>query len=133
MKVRELFERLDERQKKTVMGCRERCGIPNLDAEVNPEVPDDVVKFLKVISNPLRLKILKLIKDEWLCVCLISQALGEDQTLISHHIRSLKSLNLVLERREGRMRFYKTNIEVVRRYLEAVRGELIHEEAPEGS
>ena len=133
MKVRELFEKLDERQKKTVMGCRERCGIPNLDAEVNPEVPDDVVKFLKVISNPLRLKILKLIKDEWLCVCLISQALGEDQTLISHHIRSLKSLNLVLERREGRMRFYKTNIEVVKGYLEAVRGELIHEEAPEGS
>ncbi|WP_297535911.1 helix-turn-helix transcriptional regulator [Thermococcus sp.] len=133
MKVRELFEKLDERQKKTVMGCRERCGIPNLDAEVNPEVPDDVVKFLKVISNPLRLKILKLIRDEWLCVCLISQALGEDQTLISHHIRSLKSLNLVLERREGRMRFYKTNIEVVKGYLEAVRGELIHEEAPEGS
>ncbi|WP_457741721.1 ArsR/SmtB family transcription factor [Thermococcus sp.] len=133
MKVRELFERLDERQKKTVIGCRKRCGIPNLDAEVSPEIPDDLIRFLRIISNPLRLKILKLIRDEWLCVCLISQALGEDQTLISHHLRSLKSLNLVLERREGRMRFYKTNIEVVGRYLEAVRSELIHEEPSEGS
>ena len=127
VKVRELFERLDERQKKTVMRCVERCGIPELDADVEPTVDDEAVKFLKVLSNPLRLAILKLLRDKWLCVCLISEALEQDQTLISHHLRTLKSLGLVEERKEGRMRFYKAKRDVLEEYLAKVRGELLGE------
>ncbi|AHL22093.1 metalloregulator ArsR/SmtB family transcription factor [Thermococcus nautili] len=127
MKVRELFERLDERQKKTVMRCVERCGIPELEAEIEPKVNEDAVKFLKVLSNPLRLAILKLLRDQWLCVCLISEALQQDQTLISHHLRTLKSLGLVEERKEGRMRFYRAKRDVIEEYLAKVRGELLGE------
>ncbi|WP_297512900.1 metalloregulator ArsR/SmtB family transcription factor [Thermococcus sp.] len=127
MKVRELLEKLDERQKKTVMRCVERCGIPELEAEIEPEVDDESVKFLKVLSNPLRLAILKLLRDQWLCVCLISEALQQDQTLISHHLRTLKSLGLVEERKEGRMRFYRAKRDVIEEYLAKVRGELFGE------
>jgi DNA-binding transcriptional ArsR family regulator len=127
MKVRELFERLDERQKKTVTKCVENCDILDPEAEVEPEVNGDIVRFLKVVSNPLRLAILKLLRDQWLCVCLISEALEQDQTLISHHLRTLKSLGLVEERKEGRMRFYRTRKDVVDEYLERVRGELLGE------
>ncbi|WP_456421706.1 ArsR/SmtB family transcription factor [Thermococcus sp.] len=128
MKVRELFDRLDERQKKTVLKCVERCGIPELDGEVNPEIGNDVVKFLKVISNPLRLAILKLLRDQWLCVCLISEALEQDQTLISHHLRTLKSFGLIEERKEGRMRFYRARKDVIDEYLDRVKGELLGEQ-----
>ncbi len=127
VKVRELLEKLDERQKKTVMRCVERCGIPELEAEIEPEVDDESVKFLKVLSNPLRLAILKLLRDQWLCVCLISEALQQDQTLISHHLRTLKSLGLVEERKEGRMRFYRAKRDVIEEYLAKVRGELFGE------
>ena len=127
VKVRELLEKLDERQKKTVMRCVERCGIPELEAEIEPEVDDESVKFLKVLSNPLRLAILKLLRDQWLCVCLISEALQQDQTLISHHLRTLKSLGLVEERKEGRMRFYRAKRDVIEEYLAKVRGELFSE------
>jgi len=127
MKVRELFDRLDERQKKTVLKCVERCGIPELESEVDPSVDRDVVDFLKVISNPLRLAILKLLRDQWLCVCLISEALDQDQTLISHHLRTLKSMGLVEERKEGRMRFYRARKDVIESYLSKVRGELFGE------
>ncbi|GAB6135558.1 ArsR/SmtB family transcription factor [Thermococcus henrietii] len=127
MKVGELFEKLDERQKKTVMRCVEKCGIPELDAEIEPEVKEEAVKFLKVLSNPIRLAILKLLRDQWLCVCLISEALEQDQTLISHHLRTLKSLGLVEERKEGRMRFYRTRKDILEDYLAKVRGELLGE------
>ncbi len=127
VKVRELFEKLDEKQRRTILRCVERCGIPELDAEIEPEVRKDVVEFLKVIANPIRLAILKLLRDKWLCVCLISQALGQDQTLISHHLRTLKSLGLVDERKEGRMRFYKTREGALELYLDRVRRELLGE------
>ncbi len=127
VKVRELFERLDERQKKSITKCIERCGIPELEAEVEPSVEEPVVEFLKVLSNPLRLAILKLVRDNWLCVCLISEALGQDQTLISHHLRTLKALNLIEERKEGRMRFYRARKDVLEEYLSKVRGELLGE------
>ncbi|AFL94370.1 transcription regulator, ArsR family 2 [Thermococcus cleftensis] len=125
MKVGDILDRLDEKQRRTVMQCHETCGIPALDREVDTEVEEDVVKFLKAISNPLRLKILKLLKDNWLCVCIISLILEQDQTLISHHLRTLRSLNLIEVRKEGKMHFYRTNREVLKRYLEKVGVELV--------
>jgi len=127
VKVRDLFEGLEERQRKTIMRCVERCGIPELNAEVEPRVSEEAVAFLKVVSNPIRLAILKLLRDQWLCVCLISEALGQDQTLISHHLRTLKSMNLVEERKEGRMRFYRTRRDVLEDHLDKVRRELLGE------
>ncbi|ASJ06982.1 ArsR/SmtB family transcription factor [Thermococcus pacificus] len=125
MKVRDILEKLDEKQKKTVMRCKETCGIPCIDKEIDAEVEEDIVKFLKAVSNPLRLKILKLLKDNWLCVCVIASALDQDQTLISHHLRTLRSLGLIEVRKEGKMRFYRTNKEVLERYLQRVTSELV--------
>jgi DNA-binding transcriptional ArsR family regulator len=125
MKVRDILEKLDEKQKKTVMRCNETCGIPSLDREIDVEVEEDLVKFLKAISNPLRLKILKLLKDNWLCVCIIALALEQDQTLISHHLRTLRSLGLIEVRKEGKMHFYRTNTKVLEEYLKRVGSELV--------
>ncbi len=125
MKVRDVLGELTERQRKTVLQCAELCGIPELDTEIEVEVEEDMLKFLKAVSNPLRLKMLKMLKDNWLCVCLIAKMLQQDQTLISHHLRTLKSLGLILERREGKMHFYKTNTEMLQRYLDRVKNELV--------
>jgi len=118
MKLREVLDELSERQRKTVLQCVEICGIPDLEAEVDLQVEEDLIGFLKALSNPLRLKMLKLLKNNWLCVCLISKILDQDQTLISHHLRTLKSLGLIQERREGKMHFYKTNTETLQKYVE---------------
>lgn len=96
-----------------------------MEAELEPEVDREIIEFLKALSNPIRLKILKLTRDNWLCVCLLSEVLGEDQTLISHHLRTLKTLDLVKERREGRMRFYKANTERIEELLKKVEGVLV--------
>ncbi len=128
MKVRDIIEKLDERAKKSVMKCYENCGIPDMDAELDPYVEKEVIEFLKAISNPTRFKILKLTKEHWLCVCLISRVLEEDQTLISHHLRILKDLGLLKERREGRMRFYKANTEKILELLQKIEGVLVRDE-----
>ncbi|AIF69029.1 hypothetical protein PAP_03045 [Palaeococcus pacificus DY20341] len=117
MKIAELIEKLNDKQKKTVQRCLSKCEIVDLNEEIEIEMDEETVRFLKIISNPIRLGILKMLKNRWMCVCLISKGLEQDQTLISHHLRSLKEMNLVYERREGKLKFYKTNTEELAKYL----------------
>lgn len=124
MKVRDVLEKLDERQRKTVIQCVETCDIPDMNAEIDVQIDENTVRFLKAIANPLRLGILKLLRNNWLCVCLISKILDRDQTLISHHLRTLKSLGLILERKEGKMHFYRTNTQALQEYLERLHSQL---------
>ncbi|AEH25161.1 ArsR/SmtB family transcription factor [Pyrococcus yayanosii] len=131
MKLRELIERLNERQRKTVMGCLEKCQIFDLDEELELEPRGELQRFLKIMANPIRYGILKILRDRWMCVCLISEALGVDQTLVSHHIRILKELDLLHERREGKLRFYRTNEERLKEFIEMLAEEFGHG-APEG-
>lgn len=125
MKLRELIESFDEKQRMTVLRSYEREGIPDLDVELEAEIDKDVMRFLKAISNPLRFQILKLLSKGWLCVCIISEALGRDQTLISHHLRTLKEAGLIIEKKVGKMHFYRTDVEKFERYLDAVKSEIL--------
>ena len=125
MKLVEAVEKLPDGQKSTVLRCAESCGMLNLDSDVNPDVNPEALAFLKAVSNPIRLRMLKLLKNTWLCVCLISKILEKDQTLISHHLRVLKESGLLEERREGKMRFYRVNAEAIRNYLELVTAEIV--------
>ena len=123
MKIRELIEKLNEKRRMTVGKYLQACEIMDLEEEIDIETNEELLRFLKLVSNPIRYKILKIVKNRWMCVCLISQALGEDQTLISHHLRSLKNMNLLHERREGKLRFYRTNVEKLRKYLKLLEKE----------
>ncbi|WP_297438473.1 helix-turn-helix transcriptional regulator [Thermococcus sp.] len=125
MRLAEVVEKLSAGQKSTVLRCAESCDILDLDTEVDPNVNPNALTFLKAVSNPTRLQMLKLLKDTWLCVCLISQILEKDQTLISHHLRVLKESGLLEERREGKMRFYRTNSEAIKNYLERITTEIV--------
>ncbi|AFK21741.1 helix-turn-helix transcriptional regulator [Pyrococcus sp. ST04] len=120
MKVRELIEKLSERQRKTVMGCLERCNLFDMDEEIEIYPRNEVGRFLKILSNPIRYGILKMLMNRWMCVCLIAEALEVDQTLVSHHLRILKDLGLLEEKKEGKLRFYRTNKEKLREYLNAM-------------
>ncbi|ASJ01279.1 ArsR/SmtB family transcription factor [Thermococcus gorgonarius] len=124
MKVVELIEGLNEKQKKSVEKCIEKCNLLNPEEEISVEIEKNVLDFVKVLSNPLRFSIIKMLRNRWLCVCLIAKALGQDQTLISHHLRRLKELGLVEERREGKLRFYRTNEDTLRKYFDDLKNEL---------
>jgi len=117
VKIKELIESLNDKQKKTVLRCMERCNLIDPEEDIDISLDRNLSRFLKLVGNPIRFQILKMLKDRELCVCLISQALNQDQTLISHHLRALKELNLVTEKREGKLKFYRTNAKEIKKYL----------------
>lgn len=70
-------------------------------------------KFFSILSDPTRLKIVKLLLQEEVCACIISDLLRLDQTLVSHHLTKLKYLDLIDERRDGKWIFYKVKDEFI--------------------
>lgn len=64
------------------------------------------LRFLKCVANETRLQILKLLEGEELCVCEIMEELNKEQSLISHHLQSLRECGLIQRRQKGRKIMY---------------------------
>jgi ArsR family transcriptional regulator len=88
------------------------CQNKNLDAQFRK-----MVKFLKIISEENRLKILCLLQKKERCVCEIWQCLNLRQNLVSHHLKVLKNLNLISSKKVGLKIFYQLNQKIVKKYL----------------
>ena len=63
------------------------------------------------VAEPKRRKILDVIGTEELSVNEIVELLGWPQPMVSKHLGVLKQVGLVSERREGRQRIYRVNVE----------------------
>lgn len=68
---------------------------------------DHQVQFLKTLSDPTRMKLLKLILHEEMCVCELQDLLQISQPAVSQHIAKLKPLGLVRERKAGAWTYYQ--------------------------
>ncbi|AZR73187.1 hypothetical protein BBF96_07185 [Anoxybacter fermentans] len=77
-----------------------------------------LIQFLKCISDETRFKILKLLLDQQLCVCELTEILGKSQPCISQHLRRFKDLDLVVEERREQWSYYKINYPVYSSYLD---------------
>jgi ArsR family transcriptional regulator len=66
-----------------------------------------IVKTLKVIADPNRLRILLLLKGEELSVAELQEILGMGQSTISTHLSQLKQAGLVEDRRTGKSNLYR--------------------------
>jgi len=62
--------------------------------------------FLKALAQPMRLKILEVLKDGEKCVCKIYPAVGGEQSNISRHLIFMKKAGILNCRKEGLMVFY---------------------------
>lgn len=63
-------------------------------------------KLFKSLSDPGRLKILKLLGLREMCVCEIMVALEMTQPTASHHLNILENVGLVTKRRRGKWVFH---------------------------
>lgn len=74
--------------------------------------------MLHAISGTMRLKILYLLhREPELCVCDLSDILGETVSAVSHQLKVLRRCNLVETRRDAKTIFYSLNAPVVYQYL----------------
>lgn len=63
----------------------------------------------QALSDPIRLRILKLLAQRDLCVCELVYLLPATQSRVSQNLALLKNANLVSDRREGRWVHYALN------------------------
>lgn len=74
----------------------------------------DTNKFLKVIADENRFRILLTLTAGQLNVTEIHSKLNLPQNLTSHHISKLKSVGLLNEKREGVFRHYSVNTKALK-------------------
>ncbi len=88
-----------------------KCKLSEIDVErvveIPPENVSDITRILKNLGEPSKLRILLLLRNGPLPVCVISYTLELDQTLVSHHMKSLRKSGLIESIRAGKFKLYK--------------------------
>ncbi|QLC50979.1 winged helix-turn-helix transcriptional regulator [Methanolobus zinderi] len=80
-----------------------------------------ICDILSALHSETRLKILFLLSEGGLCVKELEMALDISQSAISHSLRTLRQLNLVKSRKEGRFAVYHLSDEHVGTFLDMCR------------
>jgi ArsR family transcriptional regulator len=69
----------------------------------------DESKFLRCITEESRRCILKFLGNNEKCVCEIVEYIGKEQSVVSHHLASLRKCGLVQSRKDGKRMMYKVS------------------------
>ena len=86
---------------------------------VNKNLNNDyanLAKFLRIIGDDNRLRIICLLKTGERCVCEIYENLDLAQNLVSSHLRVLKDFGLIDTRPEWKKNYYFINIYIFKKY-----------------
>lgn len=59
------------------------------------------IKVMKALSDPNRVKIIKMLQHKLMCVCEIQEALGIAQSSVSKHLKILEEAGLVDSKKDG--------------------------------
>lgn len=84
----------------------------------NPENITQMAAVFQALQSDTRLKILFLLRQKDMCVCELEQVLSVTQSAVSHGLRTLRQLDLVRVRREGKFTIYYIADEHVRTLIE---------------
>ncbi len=103
------------------ISCREKA--PSLQASLLDVA--GLSELFKAMADETRIKILHLLAQEELCVCDLAYLLESSLPAVSHHLRFLRSLNLVRWRRDGKQVFYALSDEHVSQLLTVARSHYI--------
>lgn len=76
--------------------------------------------FFKALANPARMSIINLLQHRSTSVAQISEELGFEQTMVSHHLKCLSFCGFVTSQRKGKSKIYSSNKETVVPILEIV-------------
>lgn len=85
-------------------------------------LPDDLVQavadIFKALSHPTRVRVLRALAMEELCVCDLAQVLSLSVSATSHQLRALRAMRLVRFRMDGKLAYYSLRDPFVRALLE---------------
>ncbi len=95
----------------------------NKDNITEKEMPDleilfELADLFKVFGDSTRIRIMFAISDKEMSVLSIAEALGMEQSTISHQLRVLRQNKLVRVRREGKQIYYSLDDDHVKEIIE---------------
>ena len=61
----------------------------------------DFIKVMKALSDPNRVKIIKILQHKMMCVCELQAALSIAQPTVSKHLKILEEAGLVYYKKDG--------------------------------
>jgi len=77
--------------------------------------------FLSTLANPARLAIMERLYEKDMNVTQLSEALGEEESMVSHNLKKLVRCGLAYSAREGKSRVYSLNRETSEAIFSAVK------------
>jgi DNA-binding transcriptional ArsR family regulator len=107
--------------------ARDKCEAWAVDeekvTETKQRLPSDetfaiLAETFGALADSNRAKILHSLLDQELCVCDIATVIGTSESAVSQHLRILRTLRLVKQRKEGRMMYYSLNDDHIRQLID---------------
>ncbi|MBZ0183643.1 MAG: metalloregulator ArsR/SmtB family transcription factor [Melioribacteraceae bacterium] len=70
---------------------------------------NNTTKIFKVLSDPNRIRILKMLQRKHLCVCEITSILNLATSTVSKHLSILREIGFIVEKKDGRWVNFEIN------------------------
>ncbi|MCB2187061.1 MAG: metalloregulator ArsR/SmtB family transcription factor [Deltaproteobacteria bacterium] len=83
--------------------------------------PQDIAKTCKCLSVDTRVRLLRLLGDQCLCVGALARRLGITPGAVSQHLRVLREAGLVIPEKRGYFVHYQMDRQALDRWLAALR------------
>ncbi len=78
---------------------------------------EQITRLLAALADPIRLRLLRLLYRQELCVCELMEAVQLPQYKVSRHLREMRQAGLVVATRSGRWMHYRISGAVMRSAL----------------
>jgi len=76
-----------------------------------------LVKLFKVLGEPTRLKIIRLLAEKELCICDIEEIMNISQPRVSQHLKILKQAGIVNERKDAQKHICTLNKQALNQFM----------------
>jgi len=86
----------------------------------------EFIKVMKALSDPNRVKLVKMLQKRTMCVCEVQAALGIAQPTVSKHLKILEGAGLVDRKKEGLWGNYSLTDGGRSPYAASLLGNLMH-------
>ncbi|MBN1277790.1 MAG: winged helix-turn-helix transcriptional regulator [Deltaproteobacteria bacterium] len=86
----------------------------------------EFTRVMKAVSDPNRVKIVKMLQHKVMCVCEIREALQVAQPTVSKHLKVLEEAGMVYSRKEGVWVNYHLSGGEISPYVSSLLGNLKH-------
>lgn len=82
---------------------------------------EKLIKAFKSLADSKRLEIIKLIREEEKCACVLLENLDLTQSGLSYHMKILSDSGIIKSRQEGKWTYYKIDEEGIKNILSMIR------------